>query len=250
MSVVYCLPPAGVDAQCFDALASLALRASNTLSVDDTVDVRVLDLPVTQYPTRRRALRTLESVVDHLAEQVLSTLRTDRYVVLGESMGGLLAYELYHHMAARRAPLPSALVVSSVSAPHLPARSRVALDDAGLVRFAQALGSLPAWVLAGPGWVQPYIGVLRDDVAMCQSYHHRPRTPIPVPLHVFVGHDDWFVPLAAAHAWRELGDDVRVSVLPGGHFLAADLKSGLARAVLDLTIALPDSPPITLRRTS
>src|SRR5581483_1874754 len=42
------------------------------------------------------------------------------YALLGHSLGGLLAYEMARQLRQRRAPLPRALVVSGVRAPHLP----------------------------------------------------------------------------------------------------------------------------------
>lgn len=207
------------------------------------VRVLALDLPVRPDAPARRRLRTVEDVVPVLLDEL--TDRVDgRFVLFGHSMGGLLAYLLARRLVDGGGPVPDGLAVAAVGAPHLPLpRLSLPADDDSAIRMLAWLGGVPGWAARHPEWLAPYLGLLRDDAAMCAGYRHRPQPgPLPVPVRAFGGNADPLVAVSDVRAWSTVAEDVRIHILPGNHFLDRDATLRdlvIAFAISQATSAAP-----------
>ncbi|MFC8270107.1 thioesterase II family protein [Streptomyces cinereoruber] len=185
------------------------------------------------------------ALVPVLADLIREEVGDESFVLFGKSMGGLLAYLVTRHFGECGGPLPKALAVASFGAPHSPWQNFTERyeDDRKLVRYLHEIGSIPDWAVEHPEWVAPYLGRLREDARMCAEFRFEPQGgPLAMPLRVFGGDRDPLVPVEAVRKWSELGDDVEVTILPGGHFLVSEDIGLLRQSVFGLASAIWPPP--------
>ncbi|MFE5162631.1 thioesterase II family protein [Streptomyces sp. NPDC056697] len=202
------------------------------------VEVLPVVLPGGRNAGRRRRYRRTEHLIPALVAELEEQLSDDDYVLFGHSMGGLLAYLLTRHVEERGGRRPRALAVAACGAPQVPWHDVTAEhDDEALIQWLHGIGGIPSWLLDHPDWLVPFLGRVRDDVAVCRSYHHVPqKRRLAVPIHVYGGAED---PLVSAHIldrWTEIGEQVEIISLPGGHFLVSEDSGRLSKAVFGLAL--------------
>ncbi|MFC5906013.1 thioesterase II family protein [Streptacidiphilus monticola] len=143
------------------------------------------------------------------------------HILLGHSMGALIAYALARHRAELGERLPEALVLSAYRAPHLPAPelARPDADDDELVHSLVGLGGIPQILLDHPDWLSALLPVARDDLLMCSGPGPSGKEPLPLPIQAYAGSDDNLVTPAEVAEWVEYSQcGFSMRTLPGGHF--------------------------------
>ncbi|MFE3775528.1 thioesterase II family protein [Streptomyces sp. NPDC059122] len=228
MTKLVCLHHAGGSASVFRPWQSYAPPG---------IDVVPVSLPEDRAEGGRTRPGSIGALVPVLADLVRKEVGDEDFVLFGKSMGGLLAYLLTRYFGERGDSAPKALAVASFGAPHIPWRNFTDgyEDDRTLVRYLHRIGSIPDWVVERPEWVAPYLGRLREDVRRCADFRFEPQGgPLAVPVRVFIGDRDPLVPVEAARRWPELGGDVEVRVLSGGHFLVSEDIGLLRQSIFGL----------------
>lgn len=191
--------------------------------------VLALQLPGRQNRWGEPFLPSVDEIVAEACEALAP--RLDRpFTVFGHSMGGIVGYELVRRLGAVHGQWPERLVVSAARPPHH-RRTEVDLggfDDAQVLGYFVANGSLPHWVLDDADVQQLVLPPLRGDFVVCDEYRHRPGPPVPCPITVCGGTDDPDVTPADLAGWREYtcgGCEQRM--FPGGHLYHLEPASGL-----------------------
>ncbi|MEO3787294.1 alpha/beta fold hydrolase [Actinocorallia sp. B10E7] len=185
-------------------------------------DVRLL---VGQYPGRgARFSEPLPLGIDDLAAPIVECLPEDTgdLVVLGHSMGSLVAFEVARALTARGRP-PRALIASACRAPFLANPSRVEperLTDDALVAALKARGGTDDAILDEPELREIVLPSIRADFAIDDAYRFTgPLPALGCPVTAVGGAEDPIVPVEALAAWSDLTDrETAMTVLPGGHF--------------------------------
>ncbi len=187
--------------------------------------------------------------IDTLGDAIADALQFEAavpYVMFGHSMGSLVAFELCHALAKRRAPLPILLVVAGHRGPHEPAATAPvhAAPNAQFVAHLRDLGATPPEVLACPELLDLMLPILRNDFHACETYCPPRRPPLPVSIAVYGGLADAETDRDGLLAWkRETSVRHVLRMFPGGHFF---IRESAARVVAmlqrDLTDALADRP--------
>lgn len=197
-------------------------------------DVRLL---IGQYPGRgARYCEDLPGSVDDLALPVVDALPGDTgpLVVLGHSMGSLVAFEVVRALqAAGRTPL--GLVASACRAPVLPNQAPVhpeRFDDDELVAAIKERGGTDDGILDDPELREIVLPSIRADFAIDDAYQcTAPDVRLDCPVTVFGGDADPIVPVDLLDGWALVaGNDIAPVVLPGDHFyFQQDLAGFFAR---------------------
>ncbi|MCK7624546.1 alpha/beta fold hydrolase [Streptomyces sp. RS10V-4] len=213
---IVCFPHAGGGAGAYRPLATAVAARTAGPSPYEVLAV--------QYPGRNDRIR--ESRVEDLRELAAGAFGavaalTDRpLVLLGHSMGALVAYEVAR-LLERAGTGPVHLVVSSAWAPsRVPGGTVHLRDDAGVIAELRRTSGTDARLLANPDILALALPVVRSDYAAVETYRHRPGPPLAAPVTAVTGDRDPLVPVGDVAAWRDhTGGGFRLRVVPGGdHF--------------------------------
>jgi len=224
---VFCFPHAGAGATTYQPWIR---RLQGT-----GVHVCPVQLPGRENRFREPAFDRLDPLLDELADS-LAPAADLPFAVFGHSLGALVAFGLTQRWHAAGGPLPRRLFVSGRIAPHLrdPRSTLHQLDDAGLIRVLRELGGIPSSILDDRGLMSLLLPGLRADLAVNETYRHRDRAKLPVPITAFGGTADPKVSATELREWREqTSAGFAAHLLPGGHFF---VQSSLP-ALIDLMLA-------------
>ncbi|MBQ1082101.1 thioesterase II family protein [Nocardiopsis sp. B62] len=197
---------------------------------------RDVGLLVAQYPGRgSRFTDDLPESVDDLVAPIVSLLAGDRrdLVVLGHSMGTLVAYEVARGLSAAGRP-PVALIGSACRAPFLPNPSPVlpeTLSDEELVEAIKARGGTDHEILDEPELREIILPSIRADFSIDDAYRRDDAVrSLHLPLTIVGGESDPIVPVGDLVEWRDVTQgETCVETLPGGHFYFDESEENLAR---------------------
>ncbi|MFJ7083895.1 thioesterase II family protein [Streptomyces griseus] len=198
------------------------------------VDVRLL---IGQYPGRgARYCEDLPLSVDDLAQPVVDSLPADtgELVVLGHSMGSLVAFEVVRALRAA-GRTPRLLIASACRAPVLPNQCPVypeLLDDDQLIAAIKERGGTDDGILDDPELREIVLPSIRADFAIDDAYRcTAPDARLDCPVAVFGGDADPIVPAEMLAGWSLVtGHEIVPQVLAGDHFyFQQDLPGFFAR---------------------
>ena len=184
-----------------------------------------------------RGIRFGESCVESYPALISQLMREQResmcgrYVLLGHSMGALLAYGMAQACRATGQPFPMAVFASGSPAPSK--RDKVEFvakdDDDGLISEMRKQGGTPEEIFQNEEMLRITLNTLGADYRVCESFSYLPNMPLSIPLHVFAGREDE-VSEDQIKGWSvETSDQFSVDWFDGGHFFIKFNE----RAVLD-----------------
>jgi surfactin synthase thioesterase subunit len=206
---LFCFPHAGGGAAMFNGWQ---------WALGPRIEVVAVDI------TDRERFATLRDFVDEIHDQRSKEI-DGPHVFFGHSFGALVAYRLACLRAAANLPLPTALVVSSYAAPHLPPPISAVdhLDDHRLAALLTDLGGIPPELAQWPALRDMASAAARNDLRLCETDEDNPTFVLPCPIHVLGGRDDPLVTESDLDQWRaRTSERFSMQMLPGGHFHLAD----------------------------
>ncbi|MFJ8692609.1 thioesterase II family protein [Streptomyces roseolilacinus] len=230
--VLLCLPHAGGGALSYSGWERYPLGGYEPVAVRlPGREDRFEEAPVRDWPT------LVTAIADALGD-----LANRPMAVFGHSMGALTAYELVRELLRRGGVPPVLLAVSAHLPPQrMPGTTRPPRTTAELLDYVRKLNDEDLdGLLEDQEWRELLLRPLGGDLALHDSYRHRPADRLPTPIAVFGADDDPSTADDALAGWAELtsAECARTSY-PGGHFylrtqrdrLLADLDRHLARAL-------------------
>jgi len=175
------------------------------------------------YPGRGRRSsevrpRSLEEMVAEVDAEMDCIDRPT--VLLGYSMGAIVAYEVTLKRERENKRRVSHLVVLASRAPR-DFKVNALIEVGGDREFAEAIarqGALPASVLANPLVLGMCLPTLRGDLEACRSYEPS-LSKIHCPITMIGGDSDPLAPVSELARWTSYTNEkAECHVVPGGHF--------------------------------
>lgn len=202
-----------------------------------TVEVRLFDLPGRGLRSREPAAATFEDAVEDMFPRLAVHLHRPS-VVLGHSLGGLLADAVVHRLDAGQRGAVLAVVLSATpSPPLLPTPGPVAPRTRGrLEQDVREFGGTPPEVLGQHALLAGVLRLLGQDLLLVDTYVWPEVTQAahlaPTEYHVWNGVADRTLCGTRAEAWASpVRSPVRSRTFPGGHFYLMNAASGAATAL-------------------
>lgn len=185
------------------------------------VELCLIQLPGRENRLRERPLTAIEPVLDevHAGMQPLLDLP---FAIYGHSLGALIGFEVARRLRSTQGLLPRRLLVSSRSAPQLPATQPLLhpLPDAEFVaQIRERYNGIPSAIVEDPELLQLFLPPLRGDLTILETYQYTPEPPLETPISAFGGTRDHSVTEADLRAWAEqtsVSFDLRM--FEGDHF--------------------------------
>lgn len=177
-----------------------------------------------QLPGRERRiqeppLRRAADAVPALAQAVAREFDARPFVLLGHSLGAVLAFETARVLQAMGGPPPARLVVSGFAPGQRNAQPYHRLPDAGFMAALKQLGGTPAEVLHHPALMALMLPTLRADFEMAETFDFPQGPCLHCPIVALAGEDDPEAPPAAMPGWAGLTDGAcSVHPVAGSHF--------------------------------
>jgi medium-chain acyl-[acyl-carrier-protein] hydrolase len=185
--------------------------------------------------------------VDPLAAGIAAAVGgLDRdYALFGHSLGGLLAFEVARRIRDAGGRPPLALFVAGCPAPDAPAPPPVHdLPRDQLLGWLEEMGGLDPEIARLPDLVDILLPALRADLAVVDTYRHRPAPPLACPVHVLAGRADSSVRPADLEAWRaHTAGPCTIHTLPGDHFFVHSAPAQVLRIVTDALLTAEGAHP-------
>ena len=184
-----------------------------------------IDLCLVHLPGRAKRLREqaftqtiplVKTIADYMALETAGP-----YALYGHSMGATIAFELARELIRRRCPAPLHLFVSGRCAPQCP-RTQPRIFDLPHDEFIAELRNLngtPREVLENPELLELFLGLLRADFELVDTYQYDPAEQLSCPITVYGGLHDKEVSEESCQAWKEqTSASCKVKMVEGDHF--------------------------------
>jgi surfactin synthase thioesterase subunit len=197
------------------------------------VEVRAAQLPARQDRLGERGLTRIETIVERLAA-ALGALAPAPLVLLGHSMGGLVAYELARALEAAGRPA-RALVVGGLAPPStLPRDTPIhRLQGRAFLDALHRRFGTPRALLDNEDLMELALPSLRADLEAFETYIGRTGTPpLGAPITVLRGSRDPRTRAEDAAAWGELTSaGVTMHAVEDSHFFVTSSRAWVGERV-------------------
>ncbi|MEU3529465.1 alpha/beta fold hydrolase [Streptomyces sp. NPDC038707] len=231
---VVCLPRAGGSARDFDRWRT---------SLGARIELAAIQLPGRLDRFGEQPLNDLHRIAEEVGA-ALTTLPPRPYVLFGDCMGALVAFETACVLRRLGAAPPACLVVASYPAPDRMRTERRYSDGSAedLRKRLREVGGVPPAVLDEDELFELMLPMLRADFEAFESYRYRRTDPLPSAVHALVGAEDPYVTVADLDGWRRhTTGEFTARALPGGHFFLHESDAAVS-LVRDLALAAARSP--------
>lgn len=193
------------------------------------IDTNIEVIPVEYSGHGRRSNEPLLLSLQEIAQDVYSQIQNKiqgEYVILGYSMGGTVAYELFRLIKKSGKPLPKCVLAFGATEPDYPHR-KADFETYNIDQIAKLLkefGGTPQELLEEEEIIEMVSPVVISDCIALRDYTPSPyeENAISVPLTVLRGAEE--IELENCDkCWRKYcSSDLRYSLVPGGHFFMFD----------------------------
>ena len=223
-----CLPHAGGSASGFFRLSA---------ALPSWAEVWAAQYPGRQERRREPAFTDVRALAEAMAE-VLADRQDRPYVLLGHSMGALVAFELALSLSRRGVRSPGMLVTSGRRAPSTTRVETVHLrDDAGVAKELRLLSGTDPTFLQDPELVEMIMPVLRADYQAVETYQAAPNSVVACPITALVGDHDPRTTIDEARAWQaHTTAEFDLRVFAGGHFFLEDRLPEVVNVLTELLL--------------
>lgn len=145
----------------------------------------------------------------------------DRFVIIGHSLGALIANELIYLLKERNRSLPELFIASGCCAPSY-RKSMVKwskLDNESILSYIKKLGGSDDSLLTNKDFINFYIPILRADLSIIENFDYQEKKiKHDIPIKVFYGSKEE-KDIECYEGWKEeTSSAISIRSLEGDHF--------------------------------
>lgn len=216
-TILFALPYAGGHSLVYRNLKQL---------LEPAVQLVALEPPGRGKRMKEPLLTDINEIAQDLYGQIKAHANGREYVLLGHSMGSLIAY-LISVLSDNEAPGQiKHLFCSAHGAPSVPKVSdndpnpRYKATSEEFWAYIESLGALPPELKSHEELMSYFEPIVRADIQALECYRYQPKNkPLNIPITVFYGTTDVETPVRALSHWQlESTFPVRYFPQNGGHF--------------------------------
>lgn len=204
--------------------------------LNDEIELRAIELPGRGNRNGEPAVADMMQLVKSLATEISLHSPTTPFAFFGHSMGGAIAYEVMKELRSRNNSLPLMLFTSSTPALFSYNRSELSnqMDEEKLIeRFPH----LSAEIIKDERLRQEFIQIMREDLALLDSYQYKSTKPFELPIVSIRGEEDSSVSLEQILLWgNETTRPHEVIERPGGHRYLIDDQTYICNLINDMLL--------------
>lgn len=186
----------------------------------EQIDLCLVHLPGRGKRLREQAFTRTMPLVKAIADRMPPEIDAP-YALYGHSMGAIIAFELARELFRRHCARPQHLFVSGRRAPQCPRTEPTTfnLPHDEFIAELRRLNGTPREILENPELLELFMGLLRADFEIVDTYQYDPMEPLSCPITVYGGLYDKEVPVESCHAWQEQTSvSCNVKMVDGDHF--------------------------------
>jgi surfactin synthase thioesterase subunit len=210
---------------CHAGGSALAYRAWSKIN-NFNVEVSVIELPNRVYPFKMEQCNTLQAYIDEIAALIIKDSKGLPFGVFGQSMGGIIAYELANIFEKDKNESLCWLGIASCSPLWLKAssglrNSKHKLTDEKLIDYLIELDEEEGKLFYEGEFRKSFLPVVRNDLMLMELHEHVPNVDkISCPTLVFLGNRDTTLSFNEVNLWRfNTKGKFEVLIYDGGHNL-------------------------------
>ncbi len=193
---IFCFPYSGGGAQVFSPFAEM---------LPPNISVYALEMPGRGRRFKEIPHKSVFSLVKEAVEGMQLIPDNSKFIFLGHSLGGLIAFETARELDHRNMPLPMHLYVSGTRAPQIPMRELTVSDLSHdeFIEKLKELGGTPDEILENKEMLEIMTPILLNDFKLYEAYRFQAYAPLECPITAFGGSKDKFVKPDDIQMWSE-----------------------------------------------
>lgn len=196
------------------------------------IEVCPVQLPGRENRQREQPYTRLAPLVEVLAKEL--PFGALPFAFFGHSLGALISFELTRTLQQQNQAGPCHLFVSGHPAPQLadPDPPIHNLPDAAFIERIRRYNGTPEVILQDPELRELFLGILRADFAVSETYVYEGQAPVGCPITGFGGTEDWKAGRDALAGWEEqTRHSFAIRMFPGDHFFLQSARDTLLEAI-------------------
>ena len=194
---------------------------------NDDIKMIPLDYPAHGRRMFEEPLFTVKDIVDDMFEQVKEYIYSDKpYCLMGYSMGGIIAYELYQKIAKKGLRLPHRIFIFATTAPDEPQEQRD-YENYNLAQIKEELAEMdgtPQEILDNDEYVEMLTPMVKADCIVLRDYKANEQESLKVECGVTVvrGNEEDKIENCKSGWRRFIKKDFEYVETTGKHFFLFD----------------------------